>query len=221
MQVESVNIGVVHDHLWRNGTSTGFIKSPQKGMVEVLTDGLVGDEQADTENHGGPDKAVFVIPVENYPRFQIDQQYGFLGENLSISGLDELQVCLGDRLKIGSVLLEVSQPRSPCWKLGEQGATLSSWKTAGEFLDAYAESGRVGFYCRVLEEGLLKKGDKITHLPANNREQFGCLSIYDLFLAKHFHRTEQEWSLLKKAAQHPALSAAWHDALERLFNTPA
>jgi len=220
MRLESVNIGKIQTKPWRSGTPTALNKQAVKSLVEVRFMGLVGDQQADTNNHGGADKAVFLMPAENYARFKINQPYGFLGENLTISGLDEKQVCLGDRLQIGSVLLEVSQPRSPCWKLGEQAISQEAWDSRSTFLNVYSDSGRVGFYCRVLEEGLLQKGHAITWLPAlHTQSESGNqpFSIHDLFLAKQFHRTEKEWLLLKSVVEHPALSESWREAIKNLL----
>ncbi|MEA3405534.1 MAG: MOSC domain-containing protein [Pseudomonadota bacterium] len=217
MQLESVNIGKLQTHLWRDGTESGLHKAPVHGLIEVNSTGLQGDEQADLKNHGGVDKAVFVMPAENYKKFRVDQPYGFLGENLTISGLDENLVCLGDRFRVGGVLLEVSQPRSPCWKLGEHAKTQPAWKTASDFLKEYSESGCVGFYCRVIEEGLLQQGDQVERFADTQSSVHGCMSIHDLFLAKQFHKTDKDWLLLASAIDHPALSKAWHKAIKGLL----
>lgn len=221
MHLESVNIGKLRTHSWRDGTESGLHKAPVHGLIDVSSTGLKGDEQADVKNHGGEDKAVFVIPAENYEKFKIDQPFGFLGENLTISGLDEHSVCLGDRLQIGGVLLEVSQPRSPCWKLGEHAKTQPAWQTAGEFLKEYSESGCVGFYCRVLEEGLLHAGDQVKRFADTQSSVHGCLSIHDLFLAKQFHKTEKDWLLLASTVDHPALSEAWKVSIQKLLDKRA
>lgn len=219
MQLESVNIGQVQKLAWRDGTSSAIHKGSAHGWIHVGLHGLDGDEQADLINHGGVDKAVFVMPEENYARFRIKAPYGYLGENLTVSGLDEERVCLGDRLQVGSVLLEVTQPRSPCWKLAEQVVEESDWASTAEFLDAYSQSGHVGFYCRVVEEGLLKKGDQVRSVAVEQRDgpSRPCLTIHDLFLAKQYHRTEEDWALLKQAVAHPALSEAWRKAIVKLI----
>lgn len=218
MQLESVNVGKIQTHSWRDGTDSGLHKAPVHGLIEVNSTGLQGDEQADTKNHGGLDKAVFVMPAENYSKFKIAQPFGFLGENLTISGLDENLVCLGDRFRVGGVLLEVSQPRSPCWKLGEHAKTQPAWKTAGDFLKTYSESGYVGFYCRVIEEGLLQQGDQVERFADTLSSVHGCMSIHDLFLAKQFHKTDKDWLMLASAVNHPALSEAWKTSIQNLLD---
>ncbi|MBN2865937.1 MAG: MOSC domain-containing protein [Thiotrichales bacterium] len=218
MRLESVNVGKIQIQPWRSGTPSGLHKHPVDGLIEVGMMGLAGDEQADTKNHGGADKAVFVMPMGNYARFNINRPFGFLGENLTISGVDETQISVGDHLQIGSVLLEVTQPRSPCWKLGEQAISLDSWDSASEFLNVYSDSGRVGFYCRVLQEGGVQKGHTLDWRPMNAEQAGGLFSIHDLYLARYYHRTEAHWSLLKKVVSHPALSVAWQTAIQTLLD---
>jgi MOSC domain-containing protein YiiM len=221
MKVVSVNVGKIQSQPWRDGTLSGMHKSAIEGGCAVSNVGLAGDEQADTKNHGGEDKAVFVMPESNYAYFNIQQPFGFLGENLTLSGLDETEVCLGDRLQIGTVLLEVSQPRSPCWKLGQQASSGSDWSSA-DFLKSYSESGRVGFYCRVLATGVLEQGQSVTWLTRDDSEEHQAKSPYKitiekLFLAKQFHSTEVEWGALQSVVQHPALSVAWQKSIENLL----
>jgi MOSC domain-containing protein YiiM len=218
--VVSVNLGKIQTQPWRDGTPSAMHKSVVDGQVAVSKLGLAGDEQADSKNHGGEDKAVFVMPENNYALFNIDQPFGFLGENLTLSGLDETEVCLGDRLQIVTVLLEVTQPRSPCWKLGQQASGGSEWSSA-EFLKAYSASGRVGFYCRVIADGILEKGQAVTWLTRNdeNKDIPIQISIQKLFIAKQFHATEQERNDLRLVVQHPSLSASWKKTISALIET--
>ncbi len=221
MKVVSVNIGKIKIQSWRDGTPSAMHKSAVDGQVSVSKTGLSGDEQADTKNHGGEDKAVFVMPESNYAFFNIQQPFGFLGENLTLSGLDETEVCLGDRLQIGTVLLEVSQPRSPCWKLGQHASDGSDWSSA-EFLKTYSESGRVGFYCRILATGQLEKGQSVTWLTRDSSDDNAAktpykISIQKLFLAKQFHQTDKDWQILHAVVKHPALSASWKKAIKKLL----
>lgn len=206
MKVLSVNIGQAQEYDWRDGTQSAIVKSPvaSANLTEL---GFEGDVQCDLKHHGGADKAVMLIPAKNYTLFSIHQPFGYLGENLTIDGLDETQVGIGDQLQIGEVILEVSQPRSPCWKLD----ALTGRK---DLLKTYAESGRVGFYCRVLQMGKVSVGDEIRHIPA--QKQLG-LVIFDLFLAKYHGKSNADIALLNQAIQHPALSAAWRDELTRLL----
>jgi len=224
MKLISVNIGKIRSYSWRNETQSALHKLPVQDLQIIEPLGLIGDEQADKKNHGGLDKAIFILPEQNYELFNIHQPFGFLGENLTISGLDETEVCLGDRFQIGNVLLEVTQPRSPCWKLGQQASSQEEW-SAGEFLKHYSESGRVGFYCRVLAKGSVQAGQSVTWLTRDNTaaEKHGIpekITIQTLFLAKQLHRTEQDWTLLKTALKHPALSSAWKANIEQLLSQP-
>ncbi len=214
MHVVSVNTGQVKTYPWRNGTPSALHKTAVQGGVYIDTLGLSGDEQADQKNHGGEDKAVFLLPAGHYERFQIQQPFGFLGENLTIEGLDETQVCLGDRLQIGDVLLEVTQPRSPCWKLGERASIQENW-TMSSFLQAYSKEGYVGFYCRVLQSGSLQVGQTIQWFHDENPAE--TLTIQDLFTAKQFHKTAQHLEQLQIAIQHPALSDAWQASIKTLL----
>lgn len=220
MYLKSVNSGEIQIYQnWRSGTPSAIHKCSVDGAVEVGLLGLVGDEQADTKNHGGVDKAVFIMSQESYARFKVDEPYGFLGENLTVKGLDEKQICLGDRFQIGTVLLEVSQPRSPCWKLGEHAITQAAWGSAEEFLSAYSESGHVGLYCRVLEVGKLQAGDEIIWTPSEPDAQGRRFTIHDLFLARQFHRTQADWKLLEGVIEHSALTASWHKSIRVLLES--
>ena len=215
MQLVSVNIGQIKTHPWRNGTPSALHKTAVNTPVFIDTLGLTGDEQADHKNHGGADKAVFILPAAHYQRFEIQQPFGFLGENLTIEGLDETQVCLGDRFQIGDVLLEVTQPRSPCWKLGEHASIQDNWSMAS-FLHAYSKEGYVGFYCRVLATGTVQTGQAMTWKPYQGTHE--TLTIQHLFTAKQFHKTEQDMQWLKIALQHPALSAAWKTSIQNILS---
>lgn len=221
MKLVSVNIGKIQTQPWREGTLSGLHKQPVSGAITLKANGLEGDEQADLKKHGGEDKAVLILPEASYALFKIQQPFGFLGDNLVLSDLDESQVCLGDRFQIGNVLLEVTQPRSPCWKLGEQASSQPQW-TASDFLKTYAESGRVGFYCRVLATGHLEQGQSVTwltrdHEAEGSRKSPFKISMQALFKAKQFHRSAEDWSALQAVVTHPALSASWKNAIQQLL----
>lgn len=138
------------DQIWR----TGFFKEPRSGSVWLGRTNLDGDGQADLENHGGPEKAVNVYPVEHYPYWAqttglINLQPGGFGENFTTEGLLESDVCIGDIFEIGESLVQVSQPRQPCWKLARR------WHMKDLALRVQ-ETGRTGWYFRVLKEGHVK-----------------------------------------------------------------
>ncbi len=136
---------------WRSG----IYKLPVSGPVRAGKTGLAGDGQANLDVHGGVDKAVYAYPAEHYSFWQaeLDQQlpFGAFGENLTVEGLLEEEVCIGDVYWAGEALLQVSQPRGPCWKLARRLG-------ASDLEDRFNRSGRTGFYLRVLQEGNLAAG---------------------------------------------------------------
>ncbi len=142
----------------RPGSSSAIDKQPRNGEVAVTYLGLAGDEQGDLRVHGGKDKAIHHYPREHYSAWALElgehpllQAPGAFGENLSTHGWTEHSVCLGDRLRVGTALLEVSQGRMPCWKLNDRFGV-------GDMSLRVQQSGRTGWYYRVLEEGVLRAG---------------------------------------------------------------
>ena len=141
---------------------TGFYKQAVDGPRWLGTTNLVGDGQADLVNHGGPDKAVLCYAASHYPGWREELQrpdlpHGAFGENFTIDGLTEETVCVGDVYRLGEAIVQVSQPRQPCWKL--------AWRWRLRELTALVErSGRTGWYIRVLEEGEVRPGLPLTLL---------------------------------------------------------
>lgn len=139
--------------LLRRAWTTGFYKEPVDGPVAVTRLGLAGDAVADTRNHGGPDKAILCYALDHYRAWQAEYPQlamgpGGLGENLTLDGADESAVCIGDRYRIGDCEVEVSQPRQPCWKIARRWGVKTLTK-------AVAQTGRTGWYLRVLREGTI------------------------------------------------------------------
>jgi MOSC domain-containing protein YiiM len=137
---------------------TGIFKRPVEGPVMVRTLNIDGDEQGDLTVHGGVDKAVYCYASEHYPAWQEELgrewPFGTFGENLTVSGLFEDQLHVGDVLEVGDAVLQVVQPRFPCYKLGIKIGDQ-------RFVKRFQESGRSGFYCRVLQEGNIEPGQPI------------------------------------------------------------
>jgi len=207
MQVISLNVGMPQYYPWRGGTFSSRVKQPQTAVVALTAEGMAGNVQADLKNHGGVDKAVLLLPAKNYALLGLEANYGFLGENLTLEGLDETQVAVGDQLQFGSVVLEVSQPRSPCWKL-------SALTENVHFTRQYAETGRVGFYCRVLQAGQLTVGEKCQLRKGDFSPR---VDIQRLFLAKYHAKTADQWHILQAIVQHPALSKAWREEIQQIL----
>ena len=140
---------------------SGFVKAARQGAVPVTMLGLEGDEQADLSVHGGPEKAVYAYASSHYPAWasqfpELASHFhgGSMGENLTVSGLEESAICVGDVHAIGSALLQVCQPRQPCFKF--------ALRHNNKFLPkAMVRNGFSGWYYRVLREGQLKTGDRL------------------------------------------------------------
>jgi len=146
--------------------SSAIFKSAVDGRVWVSTLQVSGDEQADLRVHGGPDKAVYSYPFENLRAWAVELGLGEIpgggfGENLTTANLLEDAVCIGDSFRAGEVILQVSQPRGPCWKL------MRRWNQP-DLAVRVDESGRTGWYQRVLREGFLQAGDKLELLERPN-----------------------------------------------------
>lgn len=141
---------------------TGFFKEIVDGPRWLSRTNLQGDGQADLDNHGGPDKAVLAYAAEHYPAWRAelgrpDLPHGAFGENFTIDGLTEATVCIGDLYRVGDALVQVSQPRQPCWKLARR------WRIK-ELTALVDQTGRTGWYLRVLEEGEVAPGLPLTLL---------------------------------------------------------
>lgn len=141
---------------------SGIRKSPVAGRVAVGRLGLAGDGQADPRVHGGLEKAVYCYSHDHYAWWterlrRSDLGHGAFGENLTLEGMGETEVRIGDIYRVGTAVLQVTKPRSPCFKLvARMGLP--------DFQRTFLESGRVGFYCRVLEEGDVGAGDAVERI---------------------------------------------------------
>lgn len=137
---------------------SAMYKQPVSGPVMVRRLNLDGDQQADLKVHGGPDKAVYCYPSEHYAAWSGELgrplEFGFFGENLTLSVLREQALHIGDVLTIGEAVLQVSQPRLPCFKLGIKFGDQ-------RFVARFLQSRRCGFYCRVLQEGMIEPRQSI------------------------------------------------------------
>ena len=169
MKVLSVHVGSLQEML-RNGKKiqTGIFKQPTEGPIEVKQLGLEGDQQANKKLHGGVYKAICVYPSEHYDLWKEELgnpglSFGDFGENLTTAGLMEGDICLGDRLRIGSVEIVVTQPREPC-------ITLNARLDTKDLSARIRKSGRSGFYCSVEREGTIENGDSIEYISRDENK---------------------------------------------------
>jgi MOSC domain-containing protein YiiM len=163
-RVRSVNVGDVRTVEWRGRrVTTAIWKSPVEGRVDVRGVNLVGDDQADRRVHGGADKAVYAYAVEDYDWWAASTgplAPGTFGENLTTAGLDLTACRIGDRWHVGSAVLEVAQPRQPCFKLGIRMGD-------DDFPGRFARAGLPGAYLRIVSAGDVGAGDGIRVEPAD------------------------------------------------------
>src|SRR6476469_8735232 len=157
----AVNVGLPKDVSWRNRVvHTGVWKQSVEGPQMVRTLNIDGDGQGDLGGHGGPHRAVMVYQLGSYAYWRAelgrdDLEYGQFGENFTVDGLPDDQVCIGDRLRIGEALFEVSQPRVTCYRVGMR---MNEPRLPALLVSHH----RPGFYLRVLREGVVQAGDEIT-----------------------------------------------------------
>jgi MOSC domain-containing protein YiiM len=214
MKLISVNVGRPRlVHVNGETASTAIYKDPVTGPVHVARLNLDGDRQADLNVHGGVNKAVYGYPEEHYEFWRerypdFPWQWGAFGENLTVEGLREETLHVGDQVAIGSVLLTVTQPRTPCFKLGIKFGT-------NRILKEFLESGRSGFYFSVAQEGTLEAGDEIGVIPAGH-EQITIAEANHLITAKSVPS-----ELLQRALGSASLSANWREHFREKFGVGA
>ena len=180
---------------------TGIFKSPVNKRVQMRSLNLDGDQQADLSVHGGPNKAVYIYPSENYPFWKdelpgMELPWGSFGENLTTMGLLESAVYIGDRFTIGTAEVVVTQPRLPCFKLNLKF-------DRDDMIKRFLASRRTGFYLRVLREGEIGAGDEIISVHRDENR----VSVLDA-LRLHLHESDSS-ELRNRALQVEYLSPSW------------
>lgn len=195
---------------WR----TAIFKTAVTGDVSVGATGVSGDGQADRKNHGGSDKAICVYPVEHlqYWQHQLDRpdfSAGAFGENFSVAGLNESSVAIGDRWQIGTAIFEVSQPRQPCWKLARRWQAKS---LAAQAID----TGKTGWYLRVIQAGIIGGGAPIEVTPAtaSNESRFSIEDANEIF-----YQRQPDPEAIRRLLEVPQLSGAWRSDLKGRIKT--
>jgi MOSC domain-containing protein YiiM len=204
MKLISVNVGLPREVIWKGKVvTTGIFKEPVAGRVRVRKLNLEGDRQADLSVHGGPDKAVYAYPAEHYEYWRDElsgmaRPWGMFGENLTITGLLEDEVNIGNRFRIGSAVFMVTQPRMPCYKLAVKFGRKDITKR-------FLKSGRTGFYFAVLEEGEVGAGDAI-ELVSRDENNVTVADVVRLYMNGHDNP-----GLLSRVTRLKALPASWRE----------
>ncbi len=205
MRLISVNVGLPREVIHKGKTvTTGIFKEPVAGRVLLRTLNLDGDRQADLSVHGGPSKAVYVYPSEHYEYWRaelpgMNLPWGMFGENFTTEGLREGSVHIGDRFRIGSAEVMVTEPRLPCYKLGVKFGR-------EDIIKRFLQSGRTGFYFAVSREGDVGAGDRI-ELMSRDPNKVSVPDITRLYLNKSFGAADIE--TLYRAVQIEALPESW------------
>lgn len=190
--------------------TTGIFKNPVSGSIRMKTLGLDGDEQADLTVHGGPDKAVYLYPGEHYPYWreqypEIKMPWGMFGENLTAEGLLEGEINIGDKFRIGSAKVVVTQPRMPCYKLAMKF-------DRNDIIKKFLVSGRSGLYFKVLEEGDVQAGDEINIITRDKNK----ISIKDI--VRIYANDLQDKEVIQRATRVEALPEGWKDYFLKMID---
>ncbi len=208
MQVLSTNIGNLTRITWNGKVlSTGIFKYPTSSPLVLEKETVVNDSIADRRVHGGIHKACYLFSVKHYPywknRYQnLEWNWGMFGENLSVTEMDETQIRIGDIYKIGSALVQISQPREPCFKLGVRFGTQ-------QILKEFIEYGFPGTYVKVLEEGQVSSGDNLSLVkPSDN-----LLTVHQFFQLLYAKKKDEK--VLKLATENLALPEYKRDRLKK------
>lgn len=209
--IDAVLIGKARS--FRGEEASAIAKAPVAGPLHVCFLGITGDEQADLTVHGGVDKAIHHYPRDHYGWWadELDQHTlldapGAFGENISTEGLVESEACIGDRYRLGSALVEISQGRQPCWKLGHRFGVASVPATV-------VTTRRSGWYYRVIEEGAVAAGDRLALIER---------PLADWSVERTFHLLiggggKREPDALRALAAMDALATTWRARAEKLL----
>lgn len=202
MNIISVNVGMPREITWKGiSVTTGIFKEPVKGSVSMDELNLFGDRQADLTVHGGVDKAVYAYPAEHYEYWtqelpNMELSWGVFGENLTVRGLSENTLCIGDCLRMGSAVLMVTQPRLPCYKLGIRFER-------DDMAKRFLASRRSGFYLSVVEPGEVSAASTI-EIVSHDPNKVTVADISRLYLGQ-----TRDPRLLERASNVAALPEAW------------
>jgi MOSC domain-containing protein YiiM len=209
MLIKSLNIGKPkQEHFQGKEFLTGMCKQPVSGALALSRQGFEGDGVGDRRHHGGEDKAVCVYSLDHYPYWSstlnITMPVAAFGENLSIEGLQEADVCIGDIYRVGTAVVQVSQPRQPC-------NTLAARYGRDDLVKLVADSGRTGLYFRVLRSGRVQAGDAVVLIE---RDVLGVTVSYANAI---LHHDRLNRAGLEKVLCVAALSDSWQRSFRELL----
>jgi MOSC domain-containing protein YiiM len=206
MKLVSVNVSLPVEIDYNNSRiSTSIFKKPVTGTVAVRKFNLASDQQVDLENHGGGHKAVYAFAAEQYDYWRHalnrpELHYGQFGENLTINGLDEASLCIGDQIQIGDCILEATQPRVPCFKLG---IALALETMPEQFI----EHAHTGIYFKVLKMASITAGDSVMRIY-QHPHQLAVKTLFNAYFDPHFIDAE---NVMQTAAETYELSDEWRE----------
>jgi MOSC domain-containing protein YiiM len=209
MKLLSINVSLAKEVEYNDKiVSTGIFKQATTKSVIVNQTSLEGDQQVDLKNHGGEHKAVYGFAAEhyNYWRQQLAKpylKYGQFGENLTISGLDEDRLYIGDRIQINDCILEITQPRVPCFKLG---IALDQKDMPKRFV----QHGATGIYFRVIQQGTISVNDSVRTVYSHP-EKLTVQTLFNAYFDKSFENPRE---IMQRAANIAELSTEWREKVE-------
>lgn len=205
MKLISLNVGLPREVVYKGKTvKTGIFKEPVAGRIKVRRLNVDGDRQADLSVHGGPSKAAYAYPSEHYGYWRqelpgMDLPWGMFGENFTTEGLLEDLVSIGDRFRVGSAEVMVTEPRLPCYKLGVKFGR-------EDIVKRFLQSGRTGFYVAVLREGEVAAGDGIERI-GRDRNSIPVPDITRLYVTRNYSHADLQ--IVQRATQLEALPESW------------
>lgn len=211
MKIISTNIAKPTTIEWRGQkVETGIYKYAVETPIFLGSEDVVNDHVIDRRYHGGLDKACYLYSADHYPFWQIkytnlDWQWGMFGENLTVSGLDESEIRIGDRFQIGDAVVQVTQPRQPCFKLGvrfgDQSVVSDFWTLPFP-----------GVYVRVLLPGEVKTDDEMI-LIERDPESLSVSQVFSIF-----HHNRSDFELIQRAIAEPFIAGSCRRDIEKLLN---
>ena len=208
MKVISVNIGEPRTIQWRDkSVKTGIYKYPVEAPIYLEKEDVKNDHVIDRNHHGGADKACYAYSLDHFKYWQkrypdIDFHHGMFGENLTVEGMNEAEIFIGNCYKVGEAEVQVTQPRQPCFKLGVRFGTQN-------MIRQFVDSGFPGVYFRILKPGKVAKGNKL--ILIEKKDSLSVQKVFELLYSKDFQK-----EAVKKAIDDPFIAESCRkDLLKR------